>query len=252
MLIKLAENLGDKTIISISSTLDFFVFIFKCIIYMFNPKTYSKEVRIKVLEQIYISALRNLPAFLFLALILGSILILIAMIFASKFNLLEQIGTLLVLFVVNEFSAIFTTLFFILVFGLSVHEKIRTVHEKKQDLFKEIYTPKLIITIIIFPFMALLFATLMLISGGVISLFYLNIDVRTYEDLIISSLSLDNIIILLLKTSFASFFTMTIPIYFAHKFKKQNIDTSKSIIRVLVIMLVVLISIELASILVIY
>ena len=252
MLVKLIENLGEKTILSISSTLDFFSFIFKCIIYMANPRTYSRDVRNSFIQQIYLSAVKNLPAFLFLALVLGSILLLIAIIFAIKFNLIEQIGTLLVIFVVNEFSPIFTTLFFILVFSLSVQEKIRTIDEENLNLYKEVYIPKLINTILIFPFMALLFATLMLLSGGVVSLFYLDIDIKTYEDMIISSLGLDNIIVLLLKTAFSGFFTMTIPIYFAHKFRKQNIDISKSIIKVLVIMLVVLISIELASILVIY
>ena len=252
MLIKLIENIGDKTLISTRGTLDFFIFVLKCIIYMFNPKTYTKEVRTLFIEQIYLSGVKNLPAFLFLALVLGSILILISIIFAIKFNLIEQIGTLLVLFVVNEFSPIFTTLFFILVFGLSVHEKIRTIDIKNKNLYKDVYTPKLMNTIVLYPFMALLFATIMLASGCIISLFYLNIDLKTYKELIISSLDLKNIVILMLKTAVSGFLTMTIPIYFAHTFKNDDMDIGKSLIRVLVIMFVVLVSIELASILVVY
>ncbi len=252
MLIKLIENIGDKTLISTKGTLDFFIFVFRCIVYMFNPKIYTKEFRKSFIEQIYLSGLKNLPAFLFLALVLGSILILISMIFAIKFNLIEQIGTLLVIFVVNEFSPIFTTLFFILVFGLSIHEKIRTLDKKNRDLYKEVYTPKLINTVVLYPFMALLFASIMLISGCVISLFYLNIDLKTYKELIISSLDIKNIVILMLKTAVSGFLTMTIPIYFGQLFKKDDMDIGKSLIRVLVIMFVVLISIELISILIIY
>lgn len=100
--------------------------------------------------------------------------------------------------------------------------------------------------------MALLFATIVLASGCIVSLFYLNIDVNTYNELIISSLSLKNIIILMSKTAVSGFLTMTIPIYFAQTFKNDDMDIGKSIIRVLVIMFVVLISIELASILVVY
>lgn len=112
-MIKLIEKIGDKTLISTKGSLDFLIFVFKSIIYMLTPKTYTKEVRALFIEQIYFSGIKSLPAFLFLALVLGSILILISIIFAIKFNLMEQMGTLLVLFVVNEFSPIFTTLFFI-------------------------------------------------------------------------------------------------------------------------------------------
>lgn len=247
MIGKTLENTGEKAIFSFQETYAFVLFISRLIFYTLHPKSYSKKSREYIIEQIYLSGVKKLPSFIFLAFVLGSILILIAIIFAIKFSLVDEIGTLLVLFVVNEFSPMFTTLFFVLVYGLSTHE-----NSSNENSIYEVYVPQLLNSVFLIPLMSLLFATIMLISGCLVSIFFLEINLETYKDLIIDSMSLQNVLVLLAKAFICAFVVMTIPLYYSQKFKKDKINLRSTIIRILIIMLVVLTSIEIVSILLVY
>ncbi len=245
--VKFIEYLGDRVIKYSLFTYDFIIFLFLCLWNIALPSNYGKASRIFFLKQIYLSAIKNLFSFIFLAIFLGSILIVIAISFAINFNLIEEIGNLLVLLVINEFSPFFTTLFFMFVYSLLLKEKI-----KKSFLNSKFYIPKLIIGLFIVPLMALFFATIMLLSGYIVSSLYLNIDFITYENLIISSISFKNILILLSKASIFGFISVLIPTYSGHLKKNNNIDVSKLVIKNLIIILSMLILIELLFILIIY
>lgn len=251
LFVKFVENIGDRVIKYSLATYDFLVFLFQCLGNMFILSNYGKSSRIILVKQVYLSSIENLFSFIFSALFLGSILIVIAISFALSFNLIDQIGDLLVLLVINEFSPFFTTLFFMLVYSLSLQEKIQIIKNSKDDLSNKIYIPKLINGLFIVPLMALLFATIMMISGYIVSYLYLNIDFLTYKTLIINSISFENILVLLIKSSLFGFIAVLIPVYSGHV-RKNNYDVTKSVIKNLIIILSMLILIELLSILILY
>lgn len=251
LFVKFVENIGDRIIKYSLATYDFLTFLFKCIGNMFLLSNYGKSSRIFLIKQVYLSCLENLFSFIFLAFFLGSIIIVIAISFAINFNLIDQIGDLLVLVVINEFSPFFTTLFFMLVYSLLLQEKIQNIKRIKKDLSSKIYIPKLINALFVVPLMALLFSTIMMLSGYFVSSLYLNIDFITYKNLIINSISFENILILLIKSSIFGFIAVLIPIYSGH-IRKNNFDVSKSVIKNLIIILSMLILIELVSILILY
>ncbi len=253
MFLKLLENTGDKTILSFKEGFSFIFFIFESIFNILNPFSYNKTMFKNLILEIYESSIRRFLSFLFLAVVLGSILILIAIIFAMKFNLVEQIGVILISFIVNEFSPIFTTLFFIIVYGLSIQEKIKFENlEDKKDI-ANLYNAKLINCIFLVPLMSFLFATLMILSACVVSIFFLDLNLETYKNMIINSITLENIFILLIKSSISSFLTMLVPIFYANKLRQynKNINVASSL-KIFIIMLIILLSIELASILIVY
>ncbi len=253
MFLKLLENTGDKTILSFKEGFSFIFFIFESILNILNPFSYNKTMFKNLILEIYESSIRRFLSFLFLAVVLGSILILIAIIFAMKFNLVEQIGVILISFIVNEFSPIFTTLFFIIVYGLSIQEKIKFENlEDKKDI-ANLYNAKLINCIFLVPLMSFLFATLMILSACVVSIFFLDLNLETYKNMIINSITLENIFILLIKSSISSFLTMLVPIFYANKLRQynKNINVASSL-KIFIIMLIILLSIELASILIVY
>lgn len=245
------EYVGDRVIKYSLFTYDFIIFLFKCFWNIFLPSNYCKSSRILFVKQIYLSAIENLFSFIFLALFLGSILIVIAISFAINFSLVEQIGDLLVLFVINEFSPFFTTIFFMLVYSLLLQGNNQNIKIEKNDLPSKIYIPKLITGLFIVPLMSLFFATIMLVSGYVVSSLYLNIDFITYKNLIINSISFENILILLSKASIFGFISVLIPIYSEH-LKKTNYDAKKLVIKNLIIILNMLILVELLFILIFY
>lgn len=252
MLKVFVEDLGDAIIKYSVRTSDFLVFLFQCMRQMFLPSSYSRLSINFLIEQIYISSIKHIFSFVFSAIFLGSILIGIAISFSINFNLQEQIGDLLVLFVINEFSPFFTTIFFIFAYTLASAEKIQNIRNGKKNLINEIYIPKLINIIFMTPLMSLLFAIVMLASGYFISSFYLNIDLLTYKELIISSISFENILILFLKSFLFGFVSIIVPIYYGHKKEKDSLDVTGSIIKILIIILSMLLLIELLSILIFY
>lgn len=249
---KLVENIGDKIIGYSLASYDFFIFLFQCIGNMFMPSNYSKSSRVFFVRQIYLSSIENLFSFVFLALFLGPILIVIAISFAINFNLLEQIGDLLVLLVINEFSPFFTTIFFMLMYTLSLQENIQDLKRNKIELNSKLYIPKLINGLFIVPLMALFFASIMILSGYFVSSLYLNLDFFTYKNLIISSISFENILILFVKGSIFGFIAVIIPVYSGHIKKNNNYDVTKSVIKNLIIILSMLILIELLFIMILY
>ena len=249
--INFIEYVGDRVIKYSLFTYDFIIFLLKCFWNIFLPSNYGKSSRILFVKQIYLSAIKNIFSFIFLALFLGSILIVIAISFAINFSLVEQIGDLLVLFVINEFSPFFTTIFFMLVYTLLLEGNNQNLKIKTNDLPSKIYIPKLITGLFIVPLMSLLFATVMLVSGYIVSSLYLNIDFITYKNLIINSISFENILILLSKASIFGFISVLIPIYSVH-LKKTNYDVKKIVIKNLIIILNMLILVELLFILILY
>ncbi|WP_072681180.1 ABC transporter permease [Arcobacter sp. LA11] len=245
------ENVGNRVISYSLATYDFLVFFFKVIGNMFLPSNYGKSSRIFLVKQVYLSSIENLFSFIFLALFLGSIIIVIAISFALNFNLIDQIGDLLVLLVINEFSPFFTTLFFMFVYSLSLAEKIQNIKKERNSLINKVYIPTLINGLFIVPLMALFFASIMLASGYIVSYLYLNIDFFTYKNLIINSIAFENIIVLLIKGSIFGFVTVLIPLYSGHK-KKSNYNLTQVVIKNLIIILSMLIFVELLSILILY
>ena len=167
-------------------------------------------------------------------------------------------GDVLVLFVINEFSVFFTTIYFILSYSLSSEEKIQNMKKDKDkdkdkdNIMNEVYIPKIINAIFMTPLMALLFATIMLASGYVVTHFYLNIDLITYKSLIISSISLKNILILLSKSFIFGFISIFIPIYFGHKKEKDSYNRTNEVVKILIIILSMLLLIELFTIFIFY
>lgn len=252
LLTQFIENIGSKVIRYSLGTCDFLLFLFLCIAEIFSFKSYNNKARAFFLEQIYESSVKNLLSFVFFAIFLGSIFIVIAISFAINFNLLDQMGDLLVSFVINEFSPFFTTVFFILSYALASEEKIQNIKKDTKNIINEVYIPKILNAMFIIPLLALLFASIMLISGYVVSSFYLNIDLLTYKDLIISSISFNNILILLIKTSAFAFVSIFIPIYLGDKKEKTRTNISSFVVMILVIILSMLLLIEFLSILIFY
>lgn len=233
MIIKFIHKLGGKGIDYYIRTIDFISFVFRCLFYMFHPRSYGKIGMNTLVNQLYLSSVNLLPLFILSALFLGSALIIIALVFAINYNLQEQIGTLLVSFVMNEFAPLFTTFFIILSYGLTLYSKVTAVKNRTEDMFSDIYAPKLISSLISVSSMSLLFATIMLASGYIVLSFYLNMDLSTYKRLIINAIMLENIFILLSKGMIFGFISVIIPIYYAHKVKQGMGDTTEYMIKIL-------------------
>lgn len=232
MIISLIEKLGDKTIVSVIKGYSFISFILQGIFVLFNFKFYTPSIREQIIQQIYRSTILIVPLFVLFGIILGSIIVVMAVLFSINYNLQEQIGKLLVSFVSNEFTPIFTTFYIFFHHGHFLFEK-----EDKEHFFEN-YLAKVLSTMVATSSMALLLAIVMLASGYVISSIFLNLDLATYQRLIINAVELDNIILLVLKSIIFGFVSVIIPSYYLDKSKQTEISSVKETVNIFALLLI--------------
>ena len=234
MILKFIENIGDKTIRSISTIYELIKFSFLCLIHLPNPYSYNPAMRKTLIKQIYFTAVRTLPSFIMKAFILGTVTIGMVIVVATKFNLQLQTGSIIVTFAINEFAPLFTAFFIAFNSGVVISKKI-SVMSIPDNIINNLFLPRIISGMLSSIFLATLFALIMISSGYVFSLFYLNMDLHAYSYLILNATEVRNIMILLLKSIAFGFVTMLIPVYSGLRLKQKDVSMSISIVAILFI-----------------
>jgi len=225
-MIKFIESIGDKTINSFNSIYEALKFTFLCLIHMVNPHSYNPAMRMVLIKQIYFTAVTILPLFIFMASIFGSVIIGMVIGVATQYSLQENIGSIIVTFVINEFSPFFTALLISLRSGtavnteiaiMSVNKELNTLKEYDIDLIDYLFLPRIISGVISVTFLSILFALIMLSSGYIFTLFYMGMDLHIYTALLLNAVEIKDLIVLLFKSIAFGFVIMLIPIYSGFK-----------------------------------
>lgn len=222
MLLKFVENIGDKTISIFSSIIESIKFTAICVLHILNPKSYNPAMRMVLTKQIYFTAVGIIPLFIMMAFIFGSIIIGVVISLATEYGLQDKIGSILITFVIDEFSPFFTALLISLRSGtainteiavMKVNKELNTLKEYDIDIINYLFLPRIISGVISVVSLSILFALIMLSSGYLFTLFYMNMDLHTYKLLLLSAIEVKDIIILLVKSIAFGFLTMLIPLY---------------------------------------
>lgn len=232
-IIKFIEGIGDATLSFLGSVYEALHFTALCVIHLLQAKSYSPAMRMVLIKQIYFTAVGIIPLFIILAFLFGSVFVGIVIVLAAKYNLQSEIGSILVTFVLNEFAPFFTALLISLRSGAAINTEIAVMNVNKElstlkhydiDLIDYLFLPRIISGIISITSLAILFAIIMLVSGYIFTLFYMNMDLHTYKNLLLNALEFSNFVVLLLKSIAFGFVTMMIPIYSG--LKTQNAYTA--------------------------
>lgn len=259
MLIRFLGDIGDKTIKLSSSIFDVFKFIFVCLLHMLNPKSYNPAMRMVLVKQIYFTAVEILPLFISMAVLFGSIIIGVVIYIATQLSLQEHIGSIIVKFVIDEFSPFFTAFLIALRSGaavnteiavMNVNRELETLKSFKIDLIDYLFLPRIIGGIFSVMSLSMVFAIIMLNSGFFFTFFYMNMDFYTYKYLIISSIEFRDIAVLLLKGFTFGLVSMLIPIYSGLKTQKSYTAIPISVLNGMVMLFIALFSIEVVSLLI--
>jgi len=222
MLLRFIEGVGDKTLNSLHSIYESLEFSFICLVHMINPKSYNSAMRMVLTKQIYFTAVGILPLFSVMAFLFGSIIIGVVIALATEYSLQNKIGSIIISFVLDEFAPFFVALLISLRSGTAINTEIAVMNVNKElntlrsygiDLIDYLFLPRIISGIISVTSLTVLFAIIMLSSGYLYTLFYMNMDLHTYSLLLINAIEVKDIVILLLKSIAFGFVTMLIPIY---------------------------------------
>lgn len=222
MILRFIESIGDKTINSLSSLYEALKFTFICLVHMLNPKSYNSAMRMVLTKQIYFTAVGIIPLFVMMALLFGSIIIGVVISLASEYALEGKIGSIIITFVIDEFAPFFTALLISLRSGtavnteiavMKVNKELNTLKEYNINIINYLFLPRIISGIISVTSLSILFAIIMLSSGYIFTLFYMDMDFHTYKYLLISAIEINDVMILLVKSIAFGFVTMLIPLY---------------------------------------
>ncbi len=258
MILRFIENIGDKTITSLFSIYEALKFTSLCLFHMLNPKSYNPAMRMVLTKQIYFTAVGIIPLFIIIAFLFGSVIIGVVISLATEYNLQDQIGSIIVTFVIDEFAPFFTALLISLRSGtainteiavMSVNKELNTLKEYDIDIIDYLFLPRIISGIISVTSLSILFALIMLSSGYLFTLFYMNMDFHTYQFLLISAIEVKDITILLLKSVAFGFVTMLIPIYSGLTTGDSYSDIPISVLNGMVKLFIALFFIEVLSLL---
>ena len=256
MLLKFIENIGDKTIGSITAIYQLLKLSFLCFIHLPKPYSYNSAMRKIVIKQIYFTTITLLSSFIMMALFFGTAIIGMVIVVATKFNLQLQTGSIIVTFAINEFAPLFTAFFIAFKSGavlntevafMNMNNKLKRFEEQDINIIDNLFLPHIISGIFSSVFLASLFALIMISSGYIFSLFYLNMNLHAYTSLILNAMEVRDIIILLLKSTAFGFVTMLIPIYNGLKVVQSDISIPISVLNGMVKLIITILFIEVMS-----
>ncbi|PHQ65767.1 MAG: ABC transporter permease [Sulfurimonas sp.] len=258
MVLRFIEAIGDKTINTLSSFYEAIKFTSICLIHMVQPKSYNPAMRMVLTKQIYFTTVQIIPLFVTMAILFGSVIIGVVISLATQYSLQDEIGSIITNFVIDEFSPFFTALLISLRSGtavnteiavMNVNKELNTLREYKIDLIDYLFLPRIISGMISVVSLSILFAVIMLSSGYVFTLFYMNMDFHTYKYIIINAIEFKDLVILLLKSMAFGFVTMLIPIYSGLKTTNAYTAIPISVLNGMVKLFIALFFIEVLSLL---
>lgn len=259
MIVKFIESIGGKTLDALSSLYEALKFTSICLVHMARPSSYNPAMRMVLTKQIYFTAVTIIPLFVMMAFIFGSVIIGVVIALATEYNLQDSIGSIIITFVIDEFSPFFTALLISLRSGtainteiavMNVNKELNTLREYKIDLIDYLFLPRIISGIISITSLSIIFALIMLSSGYLFTLFYMNMDLHTYKAILIDAIEVKDLLILLLKGIAFGFATMLIPIYSGLKTGAAYTAIPISVLNGMVKLFIALFLIEVLSLLI--
>jgi len=256
MILKLIENIGNKTINSTSSLFSILKFTFITLVHLLNPSSYNPAMKMVLIKQIYHTSVTILPLFMMLAIFFGSAIIGVVIVIAREYNLQYEIGSIIVTFILDEFSPFFTAMLIALRSGttinteiavMNVNNELKSLKEYKIDIIDYLVLPRIISGVLSTLSLSVLFALIMLVSGYIFTLFYMRMDLHTYQYLILNAITIQDITTLLLKSTIFGFVIMLVPLYSGLNSVHTNIDIPKSILNGMVKLFITIFFIEVVS-----
>jgi len=259
VLVSFIEGVGSKTIGTFSSFYEALKFTSICVIHMLNPRSYNPAMRVILTKQIYFTAIQIIPLFIMLAVFFGSIIIGVVISLATEYKLQDEIGSIIITFTMDEFSPFFTALLISLRSGtavnteiavMKVNKELNTLNQYKINLINYLFLPRIIGGMISITSLSILFAFIMLMSGFVFSMFYMNMDFHTYKYLLINAIEVSDVLTLLFKSLAFGFVIMIIPIYSGLKTMQSYTAIPISVLNGMVKLFIAIFLIEVLSLLI--
>ncbi len=247
------ETVGNRTLYALGSLYEALHFTFICLWHAIRPQSYHAAMRSVLVKQIYFTAVEVFPLFLFIGVLFGSVITGYVVSLAVDFSLQEEIGTILVGFVMNEFAPFFTVMLIALRSGTAINTEIAVMHVNNElstlkafriDVIDYLFLPRIIGGIVSIILLSALFAIIMLLSGYLFSALFLQMDIELYLHTLTQAVTVADFLVLLGKSAAFGFFATLIPIYSGLKSDHAMSDIPISVRNGMVRLFIAIFSIE--------
>lgn len=229
-LLQFFESIGDYVIVTFKYYLDLFTFSVTCLLSIAHPKTYNPASRIIFVRQTYSTSLRLIPTFLLLAVSLGTVLMGAIISVAISYSLEDHIGEILVKFAIVEFIPFLTALLVAVRIGSKINAQIaimeaanevHTLEKYHINIIHYLVIPQILGNMLSFFFLVTTFAIVMTISGYLFLYFSINMEFCQYMRILISTATIKDVLLFVVKTLLFGFAIITIPCFNGLKAKKS-------------------------------
>lgn len=252
------EIIGQKTLKQALTFYKVVRFSLNCLHALIHPASYHPAARSVLIKQIYFTAVQILPLFIWMALLFGSAFIGAIIVLAKQYGLQHEIGEILSVFILDEFAPFFTAILLALRSGaainteiavMSVNRELDSLRHYKIDLMSYLFVPRILGSMFSTLSLSYLFAILMLLSGYIFTLLFLQMDWNTYLRLLLISIHTQDIAVLTLKSLAFGFVITQLSIYSGLKTLRSYSAIPVSVLSGMVHVFIAIFSIEVVSLL---
>jgi phospholipid/cholesterol/gamma-HCH transport system permease protein len=209
-MLKVANDVGQKTIFALERLGKVFVFFGSVFNYLFQPKFYLKEF----LKQCFRIGFLSLPVVALTAVFTGAVIALQTYIGASRWNVIDTVPSLVVLTITRELAPVLTAL---MVAGkvtssiaaelgtMKVTEQIDALKTLSTNPIKYLIIPRILATVISLPLLVLVADVIGVFGGYLVSVYNLKFNSLVYLIKTINFLQFDDVFSGVVKSIFFGF-----------------------------------------------
>lgn len=255
------EKIGNSTLNFLNIYYEALYFTYECILKIFNKKSYNSATKDILIKQIYFTSVQLLPLLIFVGVVFGVIIIATIVTLALDYGLKDHIGSLIVNIVIIEFAPLATVLLIALRSSAAISTEISVMKSSNElntlkafniNLIEYLFLPRIIAGIISLILLASMISLIMILSGYIYLLLFLETGLDLYIRTLIHALTIDSFIIFFIKTFLFGFFVILIPIYSAIESKGSISGIPIAVLNAMVKVILAIMSIEVISLIIQY
>lgn len=221
---KIIEATGAKTIEALKFFIGYLGFTATLIRACFNPRFFYPAVRLVFRRQIYFTGVQILPTFTFISIAMGLAIVGGLTNFMVQFGAQDAVGGVLVSITIKELAPILTAMLLTLrsstavtaeIALMKMNREIETLKSLSIDPYIYLYAPRILSGVLCLSALSVIFVYVAIIGSYLILSFNLNISFDFLISTIFDAITIETVLIFIIKILLAGYFVMSIPIYSA-------------------------------------
>ena len=226
MLIRFLEGVGLKTINHILDMKKTLFFTFSLIRSVVKPQNYTVSSVEVLVKQIYFTSIQVLPSYLFLASILGAVLVGGMVSVLIGLGLKDAIGSTIVNVLINEIIPFVTVLLLALRSGtamttemavMNVSKEMNTLRYFNIQPLQYLFVPRVVNGVVSMFLLSTMFTVVALLSGYICLALVMHMGLSLYIGSLVEAFGAVELFVFLFKAFFFGYFVAAIPVYRGNK-----------------------------------